>query len=255
MERQIKLPASLPDLKPALADLGLSKHFVLVHASDALDADLLLTALLDTASGVVTPTYTLQTLLPLDFHPSQTERDVNALAQAFDPNMPADEALGGFSETVRRHAEAKRSSHPVLSFGGIRADDIINSQTEYDPYAPVAALAERDGVVLLVGLDQRVNFSIHYGEKLAGRTQFIRHALTENGVVECPNFPGDSEGFNAIAPDISSFTRRAEVIGVQIQAIPLDHMLRAVVNKIHQDPYALLCGRPDCERCDAVRWG
>ncbi|MBL8103854.1 MAG: hypothetical protein JNM02_15075, partial [Anaerolineales bacterium] len=110
------------------------------------------------------------------------------------------------------------------------------------------------GVILLAGMDQRVNFSIHYGEKLAGRTHFIRWALTETGVVECPNFPGDPEGFNTITADIKSITRQSEVDGIKIQAIPVADLLRAVVKKIHDNAYALLCGRPDCERCEAVRW-
>jgi aminoglycoside 3-N-acetyltransferase len=54
---------------------------------------------------------------------------------------------------------------------------LIHAQTDHEPYAPIASLAEQDGVVLLIGMDQRVNFSIHYGEKLAGRMQFIRWAL------------------------------------------------------------------------------
>ncbi|MCB0119393.1 MAG: hypothetical protein KDD72_10210, partial [Anaerolineales bacterium] len=80
-------------------------------------------------------------------------------------------------------------------------------------------------------------------------------ALTEDGVVECPQFPGDPEGFNAIAADIKPFTRQAEVDGVNIQAIPVNELLRSVVNRIHSDAYALLCGRSDCELCEAVRWG
>ena len=169
--------------------------------------------------------------------------------------MPTDEAFGDFPELVRKHIKAKRSLHPVLSFAGIGADDVILSQTIHEPYAPISAMAEEDGIVLLIGFDQRVNFSIHYGEKLAGRMQFIRFARTENGIVECLNFPGDPEGFNAITTDIKSFTRQVEVDGLKIQAIPVNDLLRAVVNKIHEDAYSLLCGRPDCERCEAVRWG
>lgn len=243
------------DLKLALSDLSLRKHLVLVHASPAVDADSLLASLLETTGGFFTPTFTPKSLLPLDFHPIHSKADVNSLAQTFTPSMPADNALGAFPELVRNHAKAKRSIHPVFSFAGINADSAIHSQTLANMYASIAALAEADGVILLIGMDQRVNFSIHYGEKLAGRTQFIRWALTENGVVECLNFPGDSEGFNAISLTIKPFTRQAKVDGVTIQAIPVNDLLKSVVNKIHEDAYSLLCGRPDCERCEAVRWG
>jgi aminoglycoside 3-N-acetyltransferase len=241
------------DLKTALTDLSLRKRLVLVHASDAVDANELLTALLDSTGGFITPAFTPKCLLPLDFHPSG--KDTNIKAEPFASNMPTDEVFGAFPELVRNHPKANRSAHPVLSFAGISAENILNTQTTHEPYAPIASLAEQDGVVLLVGFDQRVNFSIHYGEKLAGRMQFIRYALTKSGLVECPNFPGDSEGFNAIEPDLKSFTRRANIGDMEIQAIPINQLLQTVVNKLHEDPYALLCSRPDCERCEAVRWG
>lgn len=249
------MPASFLNLKSALSDLSLSKRRVLVHASPVLDADALLESLLETTSGFITPTFTPKSLLPLDYHPVHTKAEVSSLAQAFTPSTPADEAFGDFAERVRNHSKAKRSLHPVLSFAGIGADALINSQTLPEPYAPIVALAEEEGVILLAGMDQRVNFSIHYGEKIAGRMQFIRWALTEKGVIECPYFPGDSEGFNAIALTIKPITRQTEVDGITLQAIPAKDLLRAVVNKIHEDAYTLLCGRPDCERCEAVRWG
>ncbi|GAB4399200.1 MAG: hypothetical protein OHK003_23050 [Anaerolineales bacterium] len=249
------MPASFSDLKSAFSDLSLKKRLVLVHASPIVDAEALLTSLLETTSGFFTPAFTPKSLLPIDFHPVHTKAEVNSLAQPFTPSTPADEAFGDFAELVRKHAKAKRSLHPVLSFAGIGADDVINAQTVHEPYAPISALAEKDGIVLLIGMDQRINFSIHYGEKMAGRMQFIRWALTETGVVECPHFPGDSEGFNAISLTIKPFTRQTEVNGVIIQATPVSELIRAVINKIHEDPFSLLCGRPNCERCEAVRWG
>lgn len=228
---------------------------MLVHASPVVDAPSLLEALLASTGGFITPAFTPKSLLPLEFHPARPQAEMISLAETFHPAMPADEALGGFAELVRRHPKAARSAHPVFSFAGINADAVIHTQTAHEPYAPIASLAEWDGDVLLVGLDQRVNFSIHYGEKMAGRMQFIRWALTGAGVVECPSFPGDAEGFNVITSDVKAFTRRADVDGVEIQAIPLNRLLNAVVNKIHENPYALLCGRSDCERCEAVRWG
>lgn len=249
------MPASSLNLSFALSDLSLGKRLVLVHASPAVNADELLKALLETTSGFFTPTFTPKALLPLDYHPARFKGDVASLARPFTPAMPADEAFGKFTELVRKHPKAQRSIHPALSFAGIGADDVIRSQTVHDLYAPINALAEKDGVILLAGMDQRVNFSIHYGEKVAGRMQFVRWALTGDGVIECPNFPGDSEGFNAISLTLNPFIRKTEVEGVTIQAIPVNELLRAVVNKIHEDAYSLLCGRPDCERCEAVRWG
>lgn len=243
------MPASFSDAKSALTDLGLRKRLVLVHASDALDAQTLLAALLETTRGIITPTFTYRSALE-----TNSPKDV-AQAEAFHPDLPADGSLGKFSELLRRYPKAKRSAHPLLSFAGINADVVLHTQTTHDPFAPISLLAEQDGVVLLAGSDQRVNFSIHYGEKLAGRMQFIRWAKTQSGIVECPHCPGDAEGFNILAPFLEKFVHRVDVMGVYLQAIPLNDLLQVVVKIIHEDPYALLCGRADCERCEAVRWG
>ena len=126
-------------------------------------------------------------------------------------------------------------------------------QTLDEPLAPIGALAEQDGWVVLINVDHTVNTSIHYAEKLAGRKQFVRWALAEDRVVECPNYPGDSMGFQAIEEYIQSDTRRVELGQAFIQAVPLKRLFEIVQRMIKKDPLALLCDRTDCERCMAVR--
>ena len=98
--------------------------------------------------------------------------------------------MGILPETLRNHPSATRTAHPILSFAGINADFTLFTQTLYEPLAPIGALAELDGWVVLINVDHTVNTSIHYAEKLAGRRQFVRWALVGDRVVECPNFPG-----------------------------------------------------------------
>lgn len=259
------MPASLLNLKTAFSKLSLTKNPVIAHASlkafGSVNAETMLNALLDSTRGIIMPTFTYKTMLNPEAGPPRngmaygSEANLNKMAEAFYSDMPADKAMGVLPEVLRKHPKAKRSSHPIQSFAGIHADSIINTQTVYEPFAPIAALAEQDGWVLLLGVDHRVNTSIHYAEKLAGRMQFIRWALTKDHVVECPNFPGDSEGFNAITIDVEKYTRRVEIGGALAQAIHLKSLLKIVVEKINKNPFALLCGKPDCERCEAVRWG
>jgi len=257
---------SYSDLKYGLAKLQLSKHLVIAHASLKAfgqiegGAETMLDALLDSTRGIMMPVFTYKTMLNPEVGPPRngitygSETDLNKMAQAFQPDMPADKMMGILPEALRKHPKAKRSSHPIQSFAGIHVDGIMNSQRIYDPLAPIGALAEQDGWVLLLGVDQTVNTSIHYAEKLAGRLQFIRWALVQDRVVECPGFPGDSDGFNAIAPALEKYSRRVEIGNALVQAVHLKSLIKVVMDQIKENPFALLCQRQDCERCTAVRW-
>ncbi len=254
------------DIKSGLEKLQLSKHLVIAHASLKAfgriegGAETMLNALLDSVRGVIMPAFTYKTMLNPEVGPPHngitygSETDLNKMAEAFHPDMPADIMMGTLAETLRKHPKAKRSSHPIQSFAGIRADGVVNSQRIYDPLAPIGSLAEQDGWVLLLGVDHTVNTSIHYAEKLAGRMQFIRWALLPDRVVECSGFPGDSSGFNAIAPSVEKYTRSVQIGSALVQAVHLKSLMRVVIDQIKENPFALLCQRQDCERCNAVRW-
>jgi aminoglycoside 3-N-acetyltransferase len=180
-------------------------------------------------------------------------QDANRLAQFFYPDMPADPLMGAVAESLRRHPEARRSKHPLYSFAGINVDEALDAQTMQEPLAPIGVLTESRGLVLLLGVDQTANTSVHYGEKLAGRKQFIRWALTPKGVRACPGWPGCSHGFRDIHPMIEPSIQRSTIGSARVQAIPLPDLIEAVRNAIAQDPTALLCRNASCERCQAVR--
>ena len=253
------------ELKAALDALGLANQPVIAHASlqpfgyIQNGADTVLQALLDSVKRLIMPTFTYKTMITPEVGPPNngitygTDKDLNKMAQPFVVDMRADTMMGVLPEALRNHPDAKRTSHPILSFAGVNSDLILDAQTLYEPFAPIGALADEDGWAVLINVDHSVNTSIHYAEKLAKRKQFIRWALTGNRVVECPNFPGDSSGFNEIASYIKPDTRRVELGEAFIQAVPLKRLFEAVQELIRNDPLALLCQRTDCERCNAVR--
>lgn len=205
------------------------------------------------------PTFTYNTMVTPEVGPPNngirygSDRDNNKRAEPFHLTMPSDKMMGILPWVLLQQEGAIRTAHPILSFGGVRADGALATQTLFEPLAPIGVLAEQNGWVVLINVDHTVNTSIHYAEKLAGRRQFVRWALVENRVVECPGYPGDSSGFQAIEEYIGSDTHRVDIGEGFLQALPLKRLFEAVQEMIKKDPLALLCERMDCERCNALR--
>lgn len=255
----------LRDLLLGLRDLHLGEAPVIVHSSlKSLGpvedgAQTVVHALGSIFGAVLVPTFTYKTMVTPLTGPADnaitygSSGSQNQMAEFFTPNLPADPLMGIIPEILRRHPLARRSSHPIQSFAGINAEKFLAAQTISNHLAPLGLLEQADGWVVLMGVDHTVNTSIHYAEKLAGRKQFVRWALTPKGVVECPGFPGCSAGFQAIATDMDKFTRTVQIGNGTVQALPLKMLFRAVISRLTKDPLALLCQQDNCERCNQIR--
>jgi aminoglycoside 3-N-acetyltransferase len=276
------------EIKTAFDSFGLSDVPVIAHTSLRSfgevegGAPMVVQAFIDSFAAVIMPTHTYKTMIVPRSGPENNAMDYgapdpfNPNPEFFTPFMPADVLMGAIPEALRQRSGAKRSSHPILSFAGFNADEMLAAQTLKDPLAPIQALAEQNGWVVLAGVDHTVNTSIHLAEKLAGRRQFTRWALVRNTLIkpapllkiarrsfaatsvnerimECPSFPGCSAGFQAIARDMQPFTRRVQAGNSAVQAVPLAALFHAVISRINQDPKALLCFDPTCARCNTVR--
>ena len=242
-----------------------SASSVLVHASLSSlgqmpgGAQAVVAALLDRFETVVMPTFTYQTMIVPENGPENNGMaygkmgDSNKMAQIFYPELPADKLMGVIAETLRQLPKSQRSLHPILSFSGVNANDILVTQTLDKPLSPIAALADLDATVTLIGVGHTANTSIHLGERLAGRKTFTRWALVPDMVVECPGFPSCSDGFDAIVPHIEAFTQRIQLGEAVMQVIPMGALIETSRSLVEKDPYALLCDKPGCDRCNAVR--
>jgi aminoglycoside 3-N-acetyltransferase len=222
-------------------------------------AETLLGAMMNCYPAIIMPAFTYRTMVVPEIGPANNglrygeESESNRATQFFQPNMPIDSLMGIVPETMRKHHRARRSNHPILSFVGIDVDEFLDRQRIDIPLMPIEALRERGGWILLLGVEQEVNTSIHNAERLSGRRQFVRWALTEKGILECPGFPGCSEGFGVLSPSLASISRRLKVGAGKMTAIPLVELTEIVIQRIKADPLALLCDRPYCPRCESIR--
>jgi aminoglycoside 3-N-acetyltransferase len=94
---------------------------------------------------------------------------------------------------------------------------------------------------------------LYLAEKRTGRKQFVRWALTPQGVTECPGFPGCSRGFSAIDGKLVGVARTDRIESFPVVRIPLRDLLNIASAWIRQDPDALLCANTECPFCAAVR--
>ena len=240
--------------RPAIAHASLSS-FGRVHGG----AQAVVGALLEHFHTVIMPTFTYKTMIVPETGPANNAAeygargDGNRMADFYTPDMPADRLMGTVPETLRQHRQARRSMHPVLSFSGVNAEEALKIQTLNAPLASIAAVMEENGWVVLLGVRHIPNTSIHLGERLAGRKTFTRWALTPDGIVECPGFPSCSDGFEAIAPRVKHITRETAVGNALVRVLPLRDLVEITRQLVTADPLALLCDRPGCGRCEAVK--
>ncbi|NDJ54810.1 MAG: AAC(3) family N-acetyltransferase [Chloroflexi bacterium] len=200
-------------------------------------------ALLAAADTVVMPAFTYQTQVIPQVGPPDNDIEYgtgderNAKAQIFRSDMPVHPDCGSVAETLRKDAETLRSTHPILSFvaQGPRAREVLASQTRSNPLGPIAWLEQKNGAVLLIGLDHRDNVALHLAAQRAGRKTYVRWAITPDDIEELPNMPGPSDGFNQIWTELLGVTRMAQIGMARAQLVPLKEMLPYAEQRMRED--------------------
>ncbi len=244
-----------------LQSIGLtSDSKVLVHSSISAfgevdgGAQTVLESMMAIAGTIVMPAFTYQTMIWPPSGPADNDvdyasidyRSINDAAVFFTPDLPSQPDVGEIAEAFRSMPGVMRSSHPVLSFAALGNDtaELLAMQTIDQPLGPIEWLRNHGGDVLLLGVDQTQNVSLHYAEHLANRKQFLRWALTKidgrGTAIELPNFPGKSDGFNAIETEIKPMTRWAKIGEAVVKRIPLELLIPVAVGLIDEEPKALL---------------
>jgi len=248
---------SRADIISGLERLGLRKgDRVMVHSSLAAlgtvdgGADTLIDALLEAVGPeglVAVPTFEV---IPFDKR------------EPFDrKNTPT--ALGKVADTFWRRPEAVRSMHPTHSVAviGKGAKDLIRNHekapTAYGVGTPYHDLAMSGGKILLLGVDQDRNTTLHAAEVLAG-AEYLDDITgryiddTGNIVTICiTGMAGPHRDFIGLDHRFQkSGAMKIGCIGNAVCRL-LDGraMLETALEAFKEDPAAVLCDNPRCQDC------
>lgn len=163
---------------------------------------------------------------------------------------------GAVPAEVLTRPEHRRGNHPLCSFTalGAGAEQLVAGQGPVDVFAPLAALAERDGLVVLAGVGLTRMTLLHHAEVLAGRVPLRRWAAVD-GRVAMVAVGGCSEGFEQLAPHLAHLQTRRTVGESVWRIYPAAAVLEVASRVIGGDPAATVCAARCLQCLDAARGG
>jgi aminoglycoside 3-N-acetyltransferase len=239
---------------PIIAHMDLSKISTVKGGTSTL-----MGALLSTIDNVIIPAFTYSTMVTPEEGPENNnlrygeDSERNLDAKIFSHALPSEVSNQEAIDILREFPGVYRSSHPIFSFYGLGLDIVLMEHPPDKPYQPIKKLMDLGGWVALIGVDSSHNFSIHYAEFLAGRKQFLRWALTPEGICACPHFPGCPDGFHKLDYYLQDELRAAVIEDMKFSAIPLNTLITTAVALLKEDPFAFLCNDLQCTLCNLVR--
>ena len=177
----------------------------------------------------------------------------------FDPaETPA--RTGALSEALRRRPDAVRSLHPTYSVAalGAGAAELCEGHELLAATAvgsPLDRLAASGGAVLLLGVGQTANTTIHVGEFHAGAFYLDIPFDPSWPTGGHERFPGCSRAFAVLEHPLRErgAVRDGQVGNALAQLIPGAALIDETVALLRSAPAALLCTDPACYRCSRAQ--
>lgn len=262
----ITMVTGTAEIVEAMTRLGAAGRPVCVHASLrsfgglAAGPDTVIDGVLEAGATLLVPTSSFRTCMA-PRPAGVSRRPFNAEDDGSVPDaMPAipysrhgtfiDPAMGALPARVLHRPGHLRGDHPLSSFTalGPSADALISGQRPLDVYAPLRALAERDGLVVGMGVGLDTITLIHLAERRAGLRLLRRWARTGDGVIECEH-GGCSRGFERLAGAVAGVETAATVGDGMWRVWPAAGLLDRAAEALKRDPTAGTCTSPGCERC------
>ncbi|HUT75100.1 MAG TPA: AAC(3) family N-acetyltransferase [Armatimonadota bacterium] len=267
---------TVQDITSAVQRMGLSGLPLCVHASlrsfGRVDggASAVVAGLLGKGCTVLVPTFSWTFAVP---PPARFRRPRNAwdYDDKFEPSSAGEgriftpdsneidvEDMGAIPASVIAMPERVRGCHPLCSFSAIGplAARLVSGQTPLHVWAPLEALAEAGGSVVLMGVGLEKMTLLHLAEQTAGRNPFRRWANGTDGDPIEVEAGGCSDGFGNLLPVLRPLQSECKVGTSRWLIFPVSATLEAVTAAIRADPMITHCPKPDCGRCnDAAQGG
>jgi aminoglycoside N3'-acetyltransferase len=266
------VPVTRADLDAAIRDLALGGRAVCVHSSLRSfgklqgGADTFIDAFLDAGSTLLVPSHSwgFATNHKPGMRPARNGWDyaMNVAPPAFrgvfsvDSNA-IDRSMGAIPRAVLARPERRRGNHPLASFAAIGplAPALIDGQHGDAVHAPLRALAERDGAVVMVGVALTRMTLLHWAEQVAGRAQFRRWALDADGATLMVESGGCSEGFDRLSAVLAPVERNLRVGPSEWRYFPAAEVVSRAAAAIRADAGCTHCGLRTCARCKDAALG
>lgn len=169
-----------------------------------------------------------------------------------------DREMGAIPAALLAVAGRVRGNHPLSSFTAVgpRAQALLQDQSGSRAWAPLEALVQNGGRVLLMGVGLTRMTLLHLAEQRTGRRLFRRWANAPDGQPAMVEVGGCSAGFESFRPLLAPLAREAWVGESRWQVFPAAETLTTAIATIEADPRITHCASPACGRCpDAVLGG
>lgn len=262
------------DLQRALRSLNLSSRPVCVHASLRSfgrvegGAGALLQAFLAEGSTLMVPAFSWSYAVPpppeQQFPRNGWDYEAYAgptggISRIYTPAATdVDRDMGALAAAVVQQPARVRGNHPLCSFAAVGplASELIAGQQPLDVYAPLAALADQEGVIILMGTGLDSLTLVHAAEKAAGRVLFRRWANDAGGRPMAVEAGSCSDGFEQLESVLAPIVQTEQIGQSLWRILPAQAALSLLTQAIHHNPALTHCGVPTCGRCqDAMAGG
>jgi len=175
-----------------------------------------------------------------------------------DSNEIDVEDMGAIPASIVSMPQRARGYHPLCSFSAVGplARQLVSGQRPLHVWAPLEALAEAGGSVVLMGVGLSEMTLLHLAEQRAGRNPFRRWANGPDGEPIEVETGGCSDGFGNLRPALLPLQNECVVGNSRWLIFPASPTLEVAPAAIQADPMITHCGKPTCGRCrDAILGG